>query len=144
MAYISDHEVRQPASVADIETTPILALPPDRFLACDTCSVTFVWTGWQQRQQAEPPVYCPGCRALRQLTRRTRGAVKWYDARKGIGFLTAADGSEVFVHRRALGNARSLRRGQVVAFRVEEGRAGPQAAEVERLAAGSLAESEPS
>lgn len=106
---------------------------PDRFLVCEACGIRFVWTG-QEQAQGEQPQRCPGCRHLHRLTQRLRGAVKWYDARKGFGFITAADGAEYFVHRSALGQRRVLRRGQVVAFRLggDEG-TGPQAVELEVL-----------
>ncbi len=109
----------------------ILFLPSDRTLQCQHCGVRFIWTGWEQRQDEAAPAHCPGCRHLLALTRRQRGTVKWYDRRKGIGFITAADGSEVFVRRRALGQGSGLRRGQLVAFRVETAAQGPQAVEVE-------------
>jgi len=114
---------------------PPLALtpPPDLFLACTHCGISFVWTGWEQQEEAAPAL-CPGCRHLHALTRRLRGAVKWYDARKGFGFITAADGAEYFVHRSALGSRRALRRGQVVAFRLGEGESGgPQVIDLEQL-----------
>jgi len=114
-----------------------LDLAPDRYLACQNCGITFVWTGWEQRQAAGEPAHCPGCRHVLALTSRQRGAVRWYDRRKGFGFITASDGSEVFVHRRALGRLRSLRRGDVLAFRVEQGEIGPQAVQVERLSRAS-------
>ncbi len=110
-----------------------LDLAPDRYLTCQNCGVTFVWTGWEQRRAAGEPAHCPGCRHVLALTQRQRGTVRWYDRRKGFGFITASDGSEVFVHRRALGHLRSLRRGDVLAFRVEQGKIGPQAVQVERL-----------
>ncbi|MBX7235284.1 MAG: cold shock domain-containing protein [Caldilineales bacterium] len=110
-----------------------LLLPPDRTLPCHHCGVRFIWTGWEQRLDGAEPAHCPGCRHLLALTRRQRGAVKWYDRRKGIGFITAADGSEVFVRRRALIYGAALRRGQLVAFRVEPAPQGPQAVEVEAL-----------
>jgi CspA family cold shock protein len=109
-------------------------VPPDRTLPCQNCGVRFIWTGWEQRQAEGEPSHCPGCRRLLALTRRQRGAVKWYDRRKGIGFITAADGSEVFVRRRALAHGAALRRGQLVAFRIEPAPQGPQAVEVEPLA----------
>lgn len=110
-----------------------LFLPPDRHLSCQYCGVRFIWTGWEQHQDGTEPVHCPGCRHLLALTGRQRGAVKWYDRRKGIGFITAADGSELFVRRRSLAHGAGLRRGQLVAFRVEAAAQGPQAVEVEPL-----------
>lgn len=108
-------------------------LPADRTLACQHCGVRFVWTGWEQAQDGSEPAHCPGCRHLLALTLRQRGTVKWYDRRKGFGFITAADGSEVFVRRRALAQGSGLRRGQLVAFKVEPAAQGPQAVEVEAL-----------
>lgn len=113
--------------------SPTLTLKPDRYLLCRQCGISFVWTGWEQRETATPPELCPGCRHLHELTQRRRGVVKWYDRQKGYGFITASDGSEVFVHRHALGELRSLRRGQVVAFRVESTPSGPQAVDIQRL-----------
>ena len=110
-----------------------LKLPSDLYLPCSQCGITFAWTGWEQSQSRSQPDLCPGCRRLQQLTRRQRGAVKWYDAHKGFGFVTTADGAEVFVHRASLTNVRGLRRGQVVAFRLEQGSMGWQAVDVERL-----------
>lgn len=112
---------------------PDLQLSPDRFLVCQNCGITFVWTGWERRQAGAEPQHCPGCRHVLAMTQRQRGTVKWYDRRKGFGFITASDGSEVFVHRRALGRLRSLRRGDVVAFRLEQTESGIQASGVERL-----------
>ncbi len=123
--------------VSDSKTEPIPPairfLPADRYLICQNCGITFVRTGWEQKQDPAEPEHCSGCRHVLALTQRRRGAVKWYDKRKGFGFITASDGSEVFVHRQALGQVRSLRRGDVVAFRIEQGEAGAQATEVERL-----------
>ncbi len=120
----------------DLSSTPNFGFDPDRFIVCQNCGLTFVWTGWEQTSGKGRPEHCPGCHHVLALTRRQRGTVKWYNARKGFGFITAADGSELFVHRRALGRLKSLRRGDVVAFRVEQGQVGPQAVAVERLSAG--------
>ncbi|RME85645.1 MAG: hypothetical protein D6775_02245 [Caldilineae bacterium] len=112
---------------------PSITLPADRFLICENCGISFVWTGWEQHRDAATPQQCPGCRHLFRLTRRQRGTVKWYDPRRGYGFITARDGSEVFVHRRALGRLRTLRRGDVVAYKLGHNEAGPHAISVERL-----------
>jgi CspA family cold shock protein len=106
----------------------LLELPSDRFLTCARCHITFVWTGWEQVQDARQPRHCPGCRYLLTHTRRW-GVVKWFDPRRGFGFITTAEGEEVYVRRRDVVRGR-LRRGQLVSFRLKEGRQGVRAVRV--------------
>jgi CspA family cold shock protein len=77
----------------------------------------------------QEPAYCPGCRHLLALTRRW-GVVKWFDARKGFGFITMTDGTDVFVRRRDIRGRKNLRKGQLVQFRLKEGRNGARATSV--------------
>jgi len=60
------------------------------------------------------------------------GKVKWFDAEKGFGFLSQADGPDVYVHRDALpeGAAENLRPGTRVEFGIAQGRRGDQALQV--------------
>lgn len=61
------------------------------------------------------------------------GLVKWFNADKGFGFITPADGSkDVFVHFSAIqnDNYRTLFEGQKVTFSIENGAKGPAAANV--------------
>ncbi len=61
------------------------------------------------------------------------GKVKWFDAKKGFGFVTPDDGgADLFVHFSNIeaDGFKSLDEGQEVEFRVEEGRKGPQATNV--------------
>jgi cold shock CspA family protein len=66
---------------------------------------------------------------------RKEGAVKWFNASKGFGFITLDNGDEVFVHFRSIRGEgrRSLSDGQRVAFDVADTDKGPQAEDVETL-----------
>ncbi len=60
------------------------------------------------------------------------GKVKWFDEKKGFGFIERDGGSDVFVHFRAIsGNGfKTLAEGQQVEFDIEDGAKGPQALNV--------------
>jgi len=55
------------------------------------------------------------------------GKVKWYDPERGFGFVTAEDGSDVFLPSSAVPAGVALRPGMKVEFGVAEGRRGLQA-----------------
>ena len=63
---------------------------------------------------------------------KTTGTVKWFDEKKGFGFIEREGGSDVFVHFKAIlsDGFKTLSDGQAVEFDVEEGQKGPQAANV--------------
>ena len=61
-----------------------------------------------------------------------KGNVKWYNARKGYGFIQCDDGKEVFVHRTALPMELSLNEGDAVEFEIETSDRGPQAKNVKK------------
>ena len=61
------------------------------------------------------------------------GTVKWFNADKGFGFITPAEGGDdLFVHFSAIQaqGYKSLDEGQRVEFNVGQGQKGPQATEV--------------
>jgi CspA family cold shock protein len=58
------------------------------------------------------------------------GAVKWYNAEKGFGFIGRSDGGpDIFVHATALSRSgiTTLKEGQAVNVRYVEGKKGPEA-----------------
>ena len=64
-----------------------------------------------------------------------QGKVKWFNDKKGFGFIEREDDSDVFVHYTAIqGHGyRSLTEGARVEFEVTNGPKGPQAANVRLL-----------
>jgi len=61
-----------------------------------------------------------------------KGVVKWFDTKKGYGFIEQPDGDDVFVHYSGItGNGfKSLRAGEEVEFEIANGPKGPQATNV--------------
>ena len=64
-----------------------------------------------------------------------KGTVKWFNAKKGFGFISDEEGNDVFVHFSALqmDGFKVLDVGDEVEFEVIDGEKGPQAANVTKL-----------
>lgn len=63
---------------------------------------------------------------------RETGTVKWFNNKKGYGFIVREQGEDIFVHYTSIKSEgfRSLEEGQKVEFSVGEGAKGPQAQDV--------------
>ena len=62
----------------------------------------------------------------------TEGNVKWFDEKKGFGFIEQEDGPDVFVHHSGINATgfKSLNDGDKVTFDIEQGEKGPRAVNV--------------
>jgi CspA family cold shock protein len=83
--------------------------------------------------------YVPGARGRVNEHGRNRimasGKVKWFDNRRGFGFIAQESGQDVFVHHSSiLGKGyKILNEGETVKFEVVNSDKGPKAKNVERL-----------
>jgi CspA family cold shock protein len=77
----------------------------------------------------------PGRRSFVKEEVLAEGTVKWFSSEKGYGFISRADGDDVFVHHSKIEmeGYRSLQEGQRVEFEVEQGPKGLQATNVRML-----------
>ena len=66
---------------------------------------------------------------------REKGTVKWFNERKGFGFIERVSGSDVFVHFSAIKDSgfKTLKDGQSVEFTVVSNEKGESAEEVTPL-----------
>jgi cold shock protein len=60
------------------------------------------------------------------------GTVKWFNEKKGFGFIEQEDGPDVFVHHSGIKmeGFRTLKEGARVSFDIEQGQKGPAAVNV--------------
>jgi CspA family cold shock protein len=65
-----------------------------------------------------------------------KGVVKWFDTKKGYGFIEQTGGDDVFVHFSGIAGDgfKSLRAGEEVEFEIANGPKGPQATNVIKAA----------
>lgn len=63
------------------------------------------------------------------------GIVKWFNDRKGYGFIQQENGEDIFVHYSSItmSGYKSLAEGEQVTFEVEDGDRGPVAKNVQKL-----------
>lgn len=110
----------------------------DKVLKCRECGTDFVFGVDEQRRMAGEgeiiePQMCPACQANRGQDGRLAGHVKWFDPRKGYGFIRRDDGGgEVFVHYSDIQYAgfKVLYEGERVQFDLEHDPRGDKAVNV--------------
>jgi cold shock protein len=72
---------------------------------------------------------------LQEVSTVVSGTVKWFNEKKGFGFIQQDGGGDVFVHHSAItmSGFRTLAEGDRVSFEVEQGQKGPAAKNVKKL-----------
>ena len=62
-----------------------------------------------------------------------KGKIKWYNSRKGYGFIQGEDKKDIFVHRNSIPDGTYLNEGDQVEYETEDSDKGPQATNVKKL-----------
>jgi len=65
----------------------------------------------------------------------SKGVVKWFNEKKGFGFISKEDGNDIFVHFTGISGDgfKTLNEGDSVEFEVENSGKGPRAIDVRRI-----------
>src|SRR4029453_6544541 len=93
----------------------------------------------QRRAQAGRRAHGPGVIDTSETTEggttpMTVGTVKWFNAKKGYGFIAPQSGNAGFAHASAIQDGGTLQDGQAVEFDITQGQKGPQATNVRAVA----------
>ena len=62
-----------------------------------------------------------------------KGKVKWFNPRKGFGFITGEDGKDIFVHQNDIAEGTTLNEEDPVEYEKEDSEKGPKAKDVKKL-----------
>ena len=86
----------------------------------------------EERDQPVVEIEGPSTIQIDPATGKYIGRVKWYNARKGYGFIMRGGGEEIFFHKSgSMGDPVELQDGQWVLYDVEDTKKGPEATDVE-------------
>ena len=108
-------------------------------VVCQRCGrgfmVTINYKDFLSRRgmQVKLPVICMTCFLNSGPAPKQQGRVKWFNPKKGYGFIIDREGQEVFLHQKQVLNAQSdqLQEGQEVQFHVHYATKGPEGWNIE-------------
>jgi CspA family cold shock protein len=82
--------------------------------------------------KTEPDFSTPVTIQIDPQTGKYVGRMKWYNVKKGYGFIVRGGGEEIFFHKTGtVGDPHELQEGQWILYDVEETHKGPEATDVE-------------
>jgi CspA family cold shock protein len=82
--------------------------------------------------RSEPDFSIPTTIQIDPQTGKYVGRMKWYNVKKGYGFIVRGGGEEIFFHKTGtVGDPQGLQEGQWILYDVEETHKGPEATDVE-------------
>lgn len=116
-----------PVEVAYLDQIEQKAPPPKQEPSRDASSEPR-----REERSSREDVTEPASIQIDPLTGKYIGRIKWYNARKGYGFILRGAGEEIFFHRSAaVKDAESLADGLWILYDVEETNKGPEATDIE-------------
>ena len=62
-----------------------------------------------------------------------KGKIKWYNSRKGYGFIEGEDKKDIFVHRDSIPDGTVLNEGDQVEYEIEDSDKGPKATKLKKI-----------
>ena len=62
-----------------------------------------------------------------------KGTVKWFNDRKGYGFIEGEDKKDIFVHRNSIPEGTYIDEGDQVEYEVESSEKGPSAINIKKI-----------
>jgi CspA family cold shock protein len=61
-----------------------------------------------------------------------KGKIKWYNTRKGFGFIESEDGKDIFLHRSSVPAEMRLNEGDKIEYEDEDSERGPKAVNIKK------------
>ena len=61
-----------------------------------------------------------------------QGKIKWYNPKKGYGFVESEDGKDIFIHKSSVPNGVFLEEGDSIEYEIEETDKGPKAVNIKK------------